>query len=44
MFLICLLLIGLIAVAIYQEQQPSTVEKAESIPVPVWVESKNLIN
>jgi hypothetical protein len=35
MFLICLLLIGLIAVATITANEPSTVEQAEFIPVPV---------
>jgi hypothetical protein len=36
MFLICLLLIGLIVVATITANEPSTVEQAEFIPVPVW--------
>ena len=40
MFLICSLLIGLIAVAIATEQESSTVEP-EFIPIPVRVESRN---
>jgi hypothetical protein len=34
-FLICLLLIGLIAVVTITANEPSTVEQAEFIPVPV---------
>ncbi len=41
MFLICLLLIGLIAVAIVTDTESSTAEQAELIPVPVRVESRN---
>jgi hypothetical protein len=37
MFLICLLLIALIAVATITANKPSTVEQAEFIPVPVRV-------
>jgi hypothetical protein len=35
MFLICLLLIGLIVVATIAANEPSIVEQAEFIPVPV---------
>jgi hypothetical protein len=37
MFLICLLLIGLVAIAIVTDIEPSTAEQAEFIPVPVRV-------
>lgn len=37
MFLISLLLIGLIAIAMVTDTQPSTAEQAEFIPVPVRV-------
>jgi hypothetical protein len=40
MFLICLLLIGLIAVATITASESSTVEQAEFIPVPVRINSK----
>ena len=38
MFLICLLLIGLIAIAMVTDTEPSTAEQAEFIPVPVRVD------
>ncbi len=38
MFLICLFLIGLIAVAIFAEKGFKSVESAEFIPVPVRVD------
>ena len=41
MFLICSLLIGLIAVAIITNTESSTVEQAEFIPVPVRVDQRN---
>ncbi|MGB5711193.1 MAG: hypothetical protein WBM44_09830 [Waterburya sp.] len=41
MFLICSLLIGLIAVAIVTDNESSTAEQAELIPVPVRVEERN---
>jgi len=41
MDLICLLLIGLMAVAIATEPEPSNDELAEFIPVPVRVEKRN---
>lgn len=37
MFLISLLLIGLIAIAMVNDPEPSTAEQAEFIPVPVPV-------
>ena len=37
MFLICLLLIGLVAIAIVTDTEPSTAEQAEFIPIPVRV-------
>ena len=33
MFLICLLLIGLVAIAIVTDTEPSTAEQAEFIPI-----------
>ena len=41
MFLICSLLVRLIAVAIVTDNECSTAEQAELIPIPVRVESKN---
>lgn len=41
MFLICLLLIGLTAVAIAVDTEYSSVEQAEFIPVPVRVNKTN---
>ena len=35
MFLICLLLIGVITIAIVTDTEPSTAEQAEFIPVPI---------
>ena len=35
MFLICLLLIGLIAITIVNDTEPSTSEQAELIPIPI---------
>lgn len=37
MFLISLLLIGLIAIAMVNDTEPSTAEQAEFIPIPVRV-------
>ena len=42
MFLICLLLIGLTAVAIAVDTESSSVEQAEFIPVPVRVNEKTV--
>ncbi len=44
MFLICLLLIGLIAVATIAEQESSTVEQAELIPIRVAKRNPNFQN
>lgn len=37
MFLICLLLIGLVAIAMVTDTEPSTADLAEFIPIPVRV-------
>ena len=44
MFLICLLLISLFAIASVIEQVPSNAKQAEFILVPVRVKEKNNIN